>query len=211
MPTLFVKNIELLAAFDDARREIRDGTLFMGDNLGAQVSANAQLARVSADRVVDLSRHVALPGIVNTHHHRYQNLTGTMVQDELVVWLTMLYPISAKPDDEAIDTSARVTMAELMLSGCTTDRHAMTRIIPAPCVRFSVTPGEMKEAARLARSHPGVHLHSHLTEDLDQETLRRSARWQSDWKAPHSISGTSSKRSLTSDASQGASTSLAAN
>jgi cytosine/adenosine deaminase-related metal-dependent hydrolase len=28
----------------------------------------------------------------------------------------------------------------------------------------------MKEAAQLARAHKGVHLHSHLAEDLDEET-----------------------------------------
>jgi cytosine/adenosine deaminase-related metal-dependent hydrolase len=49
-------------------------------------------------------------------------------------------------------------------------RHAMSRIILAPCSPFSVTPGLMKEAAQLARAHPGVHLHSHLAEDLDEET-----------------------------------------
>jgi len=48
--------------------------------------------------------------------------------------------------------------------------HAMSRIILAPCSPFSVTPGLMKEAAQLARSHQGVHLHSHLAEDLDEGT-----------------------------------------
>jgi cytosine/adenosine deaminase-related metal-dependent hydrolase len=49
-------------------------------------------------------------------------------------------------------------------------RYAMSRIILAPCSPFSVTPGLMKEAAQLARSHKSVHLHSHLAEDLDEET-----------------------------------------
>jgi cytosine/adenosine deaminase-related metal-dependent hydrolase len=244
MPTLLVKNIELLATFDNARREIRDGALLTRDNVIVQVGTTAELAGVAADRVLDLSGHVVMPGMVNTHHHMYQNLTRVMVQDdELFVWLTTLYPIWAKLDDEAIYVSARVAMAELMQSGCTTSsdhlyvlpnnctidseiraaqelglrfhaargamsrgqsqgglppdscveredailedaerliqryhdprRHAMTRIILAPCSPFSVTPGLMKEAAQLARSHQGVHLHSHLAEDLDEETYCR--------------------------------------
>ena len=44
-----------------------------------------------------------------------------MVQDdELFVWLTTLYPIWAQLDDDAIYTSAKVAMAELLQSGCTT-------------------------------------------------------------------------------------------
>jgi cytosine/adenosine deaminase-related metal-dependent hydrolase len=241
MPTLLVKNIEHLATFDDARREIKDGALLVRDNVITQVGTTAELAGADADRVLDLSGHIVMPGMVNTHHHMYQNLTRVMVQDDdLFVWLTTLYPIWAELDDEAIHASARVAMAELIQSGCTTSsdhlyvlpnncrldseilaaqeigmrfhaargamsrgqsqgglppdscveqedailkdaerlihqyhdpsRHAMSRIILAPCSPFSVTPGLMKEAAQLARSHKGVHLHSHLAEDLDEET-----------------------------------------
>ena len=241
MPTLLVKNIELLATFDDARREISDGALLVRDNVIEQVGTNAEMAGVTADRSLDLADHIVMPGMVNTHHHMYQNLTRVMVQDdELFTWLTTLYPIWAELDDEAIYVSARVAMAELIQSGCTTSsdhlyimpnncrldseiraaremgmrfhaargamsrgksqgglppdrcvekedailkdaerviheyhdasRHAMSRIILAPCSPFSVTPGLMKEAAQLARAHPGVHLHSHLAEDLDEET-----------------------------------------
>lgn len=45
---------------------------------------------------------------------------------------------------------------------------AMTRVVVAPCSPFSVTPGLMRESAKLAR-HYGVHLHTHLAETLDEE------------------------------------------
>ena len=121
MPTLLVKNIEYLATFDDARREIRDGALLVRDNVIDQVGTTAQLGSLAADRVLDLAGYIVMPGMVNTHHHMYQNLTRVMVQDdELFVWLTTLYPIWAELDDDAIYVSARVAMAELMQSGCTT-------------------------------------------------------------------------------------------
>jgi cytosine/adenosine deaminase-related metal-dependent hydrolase len=43
-------------------------------------------------------------------------------------------------------------------------RHALQRIVVAPCSPFSVSPGLMRDAALLAREH-GVSLHTHLAEN----------------------------------------------
>jgi cytosine/adenosine deaminase-related metal-dependent hydrolase len=240
MTTLLVRNIDLLATFDDGRREIADGAMLLRDNVIEAVGTTAELGASGADEVLDLSGHVVMPGMVNTHHHMYQNLTRVMVQDdELLIWLKTLYPIWARLDDDAIGVSARVAMAELIHSGCTTSsdhlyilpnnctldatimaarelglrfhaargamsrgesqgglppdscvededdiltdaerligayhdnsRHSMSRIILAPCSPFSVTPDLMRNAATLARRHPGVNLHSHLAEELFEE------------------------------------------
>src|SRR5271163_241792 len=121
MSTLLVKNIDYLATFDDVRREIKDGALFVRDNVIERVAATSEIGSMPADRVLDLSGHIVMPGMVNTHHHMYQTLTRVMVQDdELFVWLTTLYPIWAKLDDDAMRISAGVAMAELIHSGCTT-------------------------------------------------------------------------------------------
>ncbi len=45
------------------------------------------------------------------------------------------------------------------------DRHAMTRIVLAPCSPFTVSPDLMRESAAMARSYPGVRLHTHLAEN----------------------------------------------
>jgi cytosine/adenosine deaminase-related metal-dependent hydrolase len=44
-------------------------------------------------------------------------------------------------------------------------RHAMTRIVLAPCSPFSVSRDLMRESAELARSYQGVRLHTHLAEN----------------------------------------------
>lgn len=44
-------------------------------------------------------------------------------------------------------------------------RYAMTRITLAPCSPFSVSRDLMRESANLARSYPGVRLHTHLAEN----------------------------------------------
>lgn len=45
------------------------------------------------------------------------------------------------------------------------DRYAMLRITLAPCSPFTVTQDLMRESAAMARSYPGVRLHTHLAEN----------------------------------------------
>ena len=62
------------------------------------------------------------PGLVNTHHHLYQNLTRAVPggQDALLFgWLKTLYPIWARFTPDHMYVSAQVGLAELALSGCT--------------------------------------------------------------------------------------------
>ena len=88
MTTLLVKNIDYLATFDDTRRELKNGALYVRDNVIEAVGTTAELASMQADTVLDLSGHIVMPGMVNVHHHMYQTLTRVMVQDdELLVWL----------------------------------------------------------------------------------------------------------------------------
>lgn len=48
------------------------------------------------------------------------------------------------------------------------NRHAMLRVVLAPCSPVSVTPDLMRETAALARAY-GVRLHTHLAETLEEE------------------------------------------
>ncbi len=72
--TLLARHADVLVTMDDARREIPDGALFVRGNRIEQVGATADLPP-TADEVIDLSGHVLLPGLVNTHHHMFQTLT----------------------------------------------------------------------------------------------------------------------------------------
>jgi len=122
MPTLLVKNVDVLVTMDATRREIREGALFVRDNIIEQVGATGELPK-TADRVIDARGMVVLPGLVNTHHHLYQTLTRAIpaAQDaDLFHWLKTLYPIWAELTPDAVYTSALIGLAELILSGCTT-------------------------------------------------------------------------------------------
>ena len=74
MSTLLVKNAALLATFDDHRREIPDGGFFVRDGFIEEIGPSAELP-VDIDEVLDLTGHIVLPGLINTHHHFYQTLT----------------------------------------------------------------------------------------------------------------------------------------
>ena len=76
-----------------------------------------------ATRVIDATDCLITPGLVNTHHHMYQNLTRAfppMTNAALFGWLQTLYPLWSTLDEEAANVSAWVGLAELALSGCTT-------------------------------------------------------------------------------------------
>ena len=122
MSTLLLKHATLLITMDEKRRRIGQGGLLVRDNIIEMVGPSSELPQ-EADRVIDASGMVVLPGLVNTHHHLYQTLTRALpaVQDvELFDWLVALYPIWAELSAEAVYVSAQIGLAELILSGCTT-------------------------------------------------------------------------------------------
>ncbi|MDQ7036163.1 MAG: 8-oxoguanine deaminase [Anaerolineae bacterium] len=121
MATLLVKNIHTLVTMDDERHEIANGAIFVRDGIIEAIGTGDDMPDETADSVLDLSQHIVIPGLINTHHHMVQTLTRVIAQDnELFDWLTTLYPIWARLRGEHIYTASRLAMAELMLSGCTT-------------------------------------------------------------------------------------------
>lgn len=131
--TLLVKHIHTLVTMDDQRREIADGALFVRGNVIEAVGTSAELAHRSADETLELPHHIVIPGLINTHHHMFQSLTRCFAQDmELFGWLKTLYPIWSRLTGEAIYVSAKLAMAELILSGCTTSSDHLY-IYPNDC------------------------------------------------------------------------------
>jgi cytosine/adenosine deaminase-related metal-dependent hydrolase len=120
MATLLVSHADLLVTMDAGRRRIPDGGLFARDNAIVQVGPTSELP-ATADTVIDARGMILLPGLVNTHHHLFQTLTRCIAQDSVLFdWLATLYPIWARLKPEAVYVSAKVGLAELMLTGCTT-------------------------------------------------------------------------------------------
>jgi len=118
---LLIRDAMLVATVDDRRAEIPGGWVAITDGLidGVGASGSEPEATVS----IDASGCLVTPGLINTHHHIYQNLTrayAPALDGNLFHWLTTLYPKWARLDEEAAYISAWIGLAELAESGCTT-------------------------------------------------------------------------------------------
>ena len=119
---LLVSGAELVATMDADRRELAGGWVACRDGFVVAVGA-ATDAPPPAGRVLRADGCLVTPGLVNTHHHIYQNLTRAYrpaTASSLFDWLTTLYPRWALLDEDASYLSAWVGLAELALGGCTT-------------------------------------------------------------------------------------------
>jgi len=120
MTDLVVRNARCVATLDDARRELAGGWVAISNGL---IEAVGTGPAPDAAAVIDASDCLVTPGLVNTHHHIYQNLTRAyppMTDKPLFGWLQSLYPLWAALDTESVFVSTWVGLAELALSGCTT-------------------------------------------------------------------------------------------
>ena len=124
MKTL-LQNARCIVTCDDKDSILRGADVLMEDGV---IAAIGHLGAVQADEIIDASRLILYPGLINTHHHLYQYFTRTLrhVQNlELFDWLTALYDIWAHLNEDTVRLSSLSGMGELMKYGCTTcfDHH----------------------------------------------------------------------------------------
>ena len=122
MTDLLIRNARLVATVDVDRRELVGGWVAIEAGQITALGA-ASDAEPTATETVDAGGCLVTPGLVNTHHHLFQNLTRAyppMTDKPLFGWLQSLYPLWRAIDEEAVYASAFVGLAELALSGCTT-------------------------------------------------------------------------------------------
>ena len=118
MTELLIRNADYLLTMDETRRELVSADVLLRDGVVVAVGQNL----TTEGEVIEASGCVVTPGLVNTHHHLYQNLTRAVPggQDALLFgWLKTLYPIWARFTPDHMYVSAQVGLAELALSGCT--------------------------------------------------------------------------------------------
>jgi len=130
MAITLIRNAEVVVTMDALRREIRDGAVAVEGKTIAFVGGSQEMQEwIALDparepvKVMDARGCAVIPGLVNCHHHLYQTLTrsiGTGRGLVLFEWLKMLYPLWGEMNPEAVRISAKVGLAELLLSGATT-------------------------------------------------------------------------------------------
>jgi cytosine/adenosine deaminase-related metal-dependent hydrolase len=118
MPITRLKNL-MIAPMNGDPTHWYEGDLWIdGNRLVDAASVTGEPAST-----IDMAGCLAVPGLVNTHHHLYQTLTrGVKAAQnaELFEWLITQYPIWAGLDAEMVYWSAVCGLSELALSGATT-------------------------------------------------------------------------------------------
>jgi len=112
-----------IVTMDDSGTEIPNGWVLIDDGFVEEVGSGNP---PPAEAYENVAGSLITPGLVNTHHHLFQNLTRTRAQQaDLFTWLKHLYPLWQEVDADAEYAAARAGLAELALSGCSTvfDHH----------------------------------------------------------------------------------------
>ena len=123
------------------------------------------------------------------HHYVFpQNVSGDLIgiQFEAASKLGMRFSpsrgsmsLSKKngglPPDSVVQTEDKILEDSIRLIQLyhNPSEDSMRKIVLAPCSPFSVTPGNLRDTAKLAREY-GVRLHTHLAETMDEEEYCRS-------------------------------------
>lgn len=120
--TVLYHNIESLITNNKSQDIIHDAAMVVKGNEIVWVGKQEDIpTSLSSDRRVDMSNMIVSPGLVNTHNHMFQTLMRCIGVDyPLFNWLRAIYPGMTIFSGEDIYVSAKLSMVELILSGCTT-------------------------------------------------------------------------------------------
>jgi 8-oxoguanine deaminase len=157
--SLLIRNIHTLVTMNADAEQIRDAFIY-AENGEIKLVGSKPPRGLRPARTIDASTCIAVPGLINTHHHLFQTLTRACTaaaNAKLFDWLVTLYPLWSRIDEESTHVAALAGMAELMLSGCTTSSdhhylfpHGQTKLIDAQIaaarkigIRFHATRGSM--------------------------------------------------------------------
>ena len=151
MKRLLIKNIAQMVCCDEENSVFKNVDLYAENGIIRAIGANLEK---TADELIDASHMLCYPGLVNTHHHLYQQFSRNLPQVqnmELFDWLKTLYEIWKNLDTEAIRLSSLTGMGELMKHGCTTcfDHHYV----------FPAGSGDLIGTQFEAASELGIRMH----------------------------------------------------
>ncbi len=119
---ILIKDADIIATFDSKNREIKNGWIYIVDNIIKDLGAGDP-PDVEKDREISGKGMLFLPGFVNVHHHFYQSLfraVPEVANAKLFDWLVFLYEKWKNIDEEAVMISTVVATMEMMKSGVTT-------------------------------------------------------------------------------------------
>ncbi len=118
----------------------RHAVAIRGGRIAALLPTDEALARFEAREVVNLERHVLLPGLVNLHCHAAMALLRGLADDRhLMAWLEEhIWPAEARHvSDEFVHDGSLLAMAEMLRAGvtCVNDMYFFPRATARAALR----------------------------------------------------------------------------
>ena len=116
-----IEGARFLVTVDPQRRIIRDGSILVEGSRITRVGKAADLADVSADRVIDAHEMVVTPGFVNGHMHiSYAHATRGIFPDDLgPAYLSNVFALQGAMTDEEEYHTSLLAITELLKYGTT--------------------------------------------------------------------------------------------
>ena len=151
MQRLLIRNISKLVSCDESDTVYENVDLYAEDGV---IRAIGPKLEKKAEEVLDAGHMLCYPGLINTHHHLYQQFSRNLPQVqnmELFDWLKTLYEIWKNLDTDVVRLSSLTGMGELMKHGCTTcfDHHYV----------FPAGAGDLIGTQFEAASELGIRMH----------------------------------------------------
>lgn len=117
--SILIKNIDYLVTMNKRKEILKNISIFIKDNKIKEVKTK----KTTAEVVIDARGMIAIPGLINCHHHMFQcGLRGLpeLQNRKIDKWIQIVCKYARKMDEETIYYSALGNIAELLLYGCTT-------------------------------------------------------------------------------------------
>lgn len=111
---ILIKNATIIG------EEINKSSILVVDNIIQEISKS--LNDNDADKVIDASNKITMPGLINTHSHVAMTLLRGVGDDQsLQTWLNeYIWPKEANLNEELVYLGSKLAMAEMIKTGTTT-------------------------------------------------------------------------------------------
>lgn len=122
--TFLIKDADYIVTMNNNREILRNYSILIEGNRIKKLTKK----NVKADKVINASGMIVIPGFINCHHHMFQcGLRGNpkLQNQKIDKWIKIVCDYTKQIDEEVVYYSALANMAELLLYGCTTttDMH----------------------------------------------------------------------------------------
>ncbi|MHA1713655.1 MAG: amidohydrolase family protein, partial [Candidatus Ranarchaeia archaeon] len=183
---------------DPDRRLIENGAVYVEDRVIKDIGTTSKLTTKynDVDRVVDASKHVVMPGLINTHNHLFQILLKSMGDDlNLIDWIhACILPHIYKIRPKDLYYAAATGSIELIKSGCTTNAdmsYLVHNKLPDMCdnvVQASIDTGIRGYIVRTSENDDQFGLRSEAEKavwlehiETTDQMIRRSREYYKKW------------------------------